>query len=101
MPKAVVALFETRAEAERAAEDLIDAGFAPGEVEIRSGEARSSHESGSRSWWDWLFARSRAASRATHELQRIARDRDKGIGTHVDGASLSVKGEAAYYVLER
>jgi stress response protein YsnF len=70
MPKAVVALFDSRADAERANEALMEAGFAPGEVEIRSDESRTSRESGSRNWWDWLFGESEDRNDYTEGLAR-------------------------------
>ena len=73
MEKVIVATFESRAEAERAAELLADAGVERREIDIRSeawtGAARTDTE-GSGSWWDWLFGESDDRSYYNEELSR-------------------------------
>jgi stress response protein YsnF len=70
MPKAVVAMFDSRADAERAAEALMGAGFAPGEVEVRSSGSQVSAERESTSWWDWLFGESEDRNYYTEGMAR-------------------------------
>jgi hypothetical protein len=70
MPKAVVALFDSRKDAERAAEGLMDGGFAPGEVEIRSSQSVASRESETMSWWEWLFGESEDRNYYTEGMAR-------------------------------
>jgi stress response protein YsnF len=70
MAKAVVALFDSRADAERAADALMEAGFAPGEVEIRANGAPELRERQSTSWWEWLFGESEDRNDYTESMAR-------------------------------
>ena len=63
MAKVVVVMFDSRREAEDAAQDLMDAGFAQSEIDIRSKESTTAAADDTRraettSWWDWLFGES-------------------------------------------
>jgi hypothetical protein len=70
MQKAVVVMFDSRAEAERAAEELVDAGFTRGEIEVRSSESREVRDEESGSWWDWLFGESEDRNDYTEGMTR-------------------------------
>ena len=59
MARIIVAMFDSRAEAERAAEILSDEGFERRQIDIRSSEAPASQGSDEQtSWWEWLFGES-------------------------------------------
>ena len=73
MAKTVVVMFDTRNDAEIAAERLMDAGFDRREIDIRSEAAapttaRTSDENGS--WWDWLFGESDERSYYKEGIER-------------------------------
>jgi stress response protein YsnF len=71
MSKVVVGMFATRPEAERAAQDLMDAGYERGEIEIRSQDSpRSERADESGSWWDWLFGESEDRRDYTEGFER-------------------------------
>lgn len=69
----VVAMFESSADATRAADILMDEGFSRDEVEIRTqapgAEAGVGTEEGE-SWWSWLFGESEEGRNYTEELGR-------------------------------
>ena len=62
MSKAVVVMFDSRREAEDAAQRLMDEGFERREIDIRCADGASrvdeAVESESSSWWQWLFGES-------------------------------------------
>jgi uncharacterized protein (TIGR02271 family) len=62
MSKAVVVMFDSRREAEDAAQRLRDQGFERREIDIRSAAASpradEAREGESSSWWEWLFGES-------------------------------------------
>ena len=62
MSKVVVVMFDSRREAEDAAQSLMDEGFERREIDIRSAEgtprADEAREGESSSWWEWLFGES-------------------------------------------
>lgn len=74
MPKTVVAMFDSRAEAEQAAQNLVDAGFDRSEIDIRSAETQSAatvrHET--ESWWQWLFGESEDRAQYSEGVHRGA-----------------------------
>lgn len=58
--KTIVAMFDSHADAQQAAQGLIDAGFERSEIDVRSSAARgdAAVERESESWWEWLFGES-------------------------------------------
>ena len=71
MSKVVVGMFDSRSDAERAAQDLMDAGYERSEIAIRSqGGAPAERAEESTSWWDWLFGESEDRSYYSEGLER-------------------------------
>jgi stress response protein YsnF len=74
MARTIVAMFDSRADAERAAEFLIEEGFERRHLDIRSepwteaGTARA--EERDQSWWEWLFGESDERTSYNEGLQQ-------------------------------
>ena len=71
MARTIVAMFDSRTEAERAVDALANAGYSRGDIQIRSepwhaGETRTE----STSWWEWLFGESDERASYNEGLQR-------------------------------
>jgi hypothetical protein len=77
MGKTVVAMFESRPEAEQAARILQDEGFGRREIDLRSSDwsptpPQREETGASQGWWDWLFGESEDRSDYTEALRRGA-----------------------------
>jgi hypothetical protein len=90
--KTVVAMFETRADAEQAAQILTDEGFERGQIEFRSGDwspatSRPGETRTRQSWWEWLFGESDERSDYTDALRQGGAV--LSVSTTDDGAELA------------
>lgn len=70
MAKTIVAMFGSRAEADQAAEILMDQGFDRGEIDVRSEAASASAAGESQSWWEWLFGQSEERNEYSEGLRQ-------------------------------
>ena len=72
MARTIVAMFDSRTEAEQAAEMLADAGFDRADFDIRSSETPTARTSQETSWWEWLFGESDDRAYYNEGLERGA-----------------------------
>ena len=72
MARTIVALFDSRADAERAAEILADEGFERRQIDIRSSAASTQPRAQDEhtGWWEWLFGESDERTYYNEGLQR-------------------------------
>jgi stress response protein YsnF len=72
MARTIVAMFDSRSDAERAAEILADEGFERRQIDIRSAAAgtESRAQDEHTSWWEWLFGESDDRTYYNESLQR-------------------------------
>jgi uncharacterized protein (TIGR02271 family) len=72
MSKTIVAMFDSRAEADQAVDLLVDEGFERSEIDVRSSASSTASTSAERdqSWWEWLFGESEDRAHYTEGLGR-------------------------------
>ena len=72
MARMIVAMFDSRAEAERAAEILADEGFERRQIDVRSSDAGTQPRAQDEhtGWWEWLFGQSDDSTYYNEGLQR-------------------------------